>query len=271
MSKKAIVVLTRGYQELSKYHSLIQRNNSITFKDKSIDFIIFHEGNILANHQQYISSKSPHLKIIFIDISEKAFKCEKNNIPFYPPSKRFLLNYRHMCHFWFVDFWKYTEQYDAIIRIDEDCTIHFSVDEIFSLLLNKSISINCLYGKWVSDEPYVTHRLNEFTRSFIKRNIGISPLIIPFKKPSGPYTNVIAFNLSKLRQNRPLQEFVSSIEKSNFIYCYRWGDLPLWGEALTYFCNKRSYFHYKKIIYYHGSHKILVDSNNNQPFEKLLF
>ena len=46
-NKNAIVVLTRGYNELIKYNDLINRNNSITNVDNTTtDFIIFHEGNI---------------------------------------------------------------------------------------------------------------------------------------------------------------------------------------------------------------------------------
>jgi len=43
------------------------------------------------------------------------------------------------------------------------------------------------------------------------------------------------------------------VDKSNNIYIYRWGDLPLWGEVLEYFYKKHDYLIYNKINYFHGS------------------
>jgi hypothetical protein len=256
ISKKAVVILTRGYNRLEQYNSLIQRNNSITFQDKSTDFLIFHEGNILETHKRYISQNSPHLRIRFIDISEKAFKEDKKEIPVYSPTQRFSLNYRHMCHFWFVDFWHFVKEYDCILRIDEDCIIDFSVDHVFSLLKNDKLV--CLYGQWEPDHEFVTHGMNQFTREFISRKTGVSMEKISMVEPSGPYTNVIGLNLKKLRENRILQEYIDIVDKSNVIYQYRWGDLPLWGQALTYFCQRDTYSRWNKIKYYHGSHMAYV-------------
>jgi len=254
MCKKAVVILTRGYPTIGQYQSLIRRNNSIS-QEKGTDIIIFHEGNILDDHKKYISKNSPHLRMKFVDVSSVAFKKEKEEIPVYPPTKRFSLNYRHMCHFWFVDFWHFVKDYDAIIRIDEDCIIDFSVDDIFSVLENKHI--NCVYGEWTRDHPFVTHRLNQYTLNHISTSKHQ-------RQPSGPYTNVIGFNLNKLRQNEPLQKYIAAVEESKGIYSYRWGDLPLWGEALSYFCPKHSHFKMKNIRYFHGSHGNYVGASKNK-------
>ena len=70
----------------------------------------------------------------------------------------------------------------------------------------------------------------------------------------GPYTNVICFNLKKLRENEKLFEYINMIDKSENIYIYRWGDLPLWGEVLKYLYDKDSYNLDKTITYHHESH-----------------
>jgi hypothetical protein len=65
--KKAVVVLTRGYDNIDEYNSLIQRNISIAInlRDKiNTPIIIFHEGNISSIHQDFISKKTPLLNII---------------------------------------------------------------------------------------------------------------------------------------------------------------------------------------------------------------
>jgi len=58
--KNAIVCLTRGYHNLKAYDSLIERNKSISqFIGTKYPMIIFHEGNIPDEHQQYIKTQTP--------------------------------------------------------------------------------------------------------------------------------------------------------------------------------------------------------------------
>ena len=73
MSKNAIVVLTRGYDNLNEYNDIIERNISIyeNLINKSIPIIIFHEGNILLSHQEFIKEHTPLLLITFIDVRIK--------------------------------------------------------------------------------------------------------------------------------------------------------------------------------------------------------
>jgi hypothetical protein len=56
---KCIAVLTRGYNNMNQYEDLINRNIHISdnLVDKSIDILIFHEGNISKEHQIFIDLK----------------------------------------------------------------------------------------------------------------------------------------------------------------------------------------------------------------------
>lgn len=265
---QAIAVLTRGYNNIHQYNMLIQRNLYISKylnNIKQTDILIFHEGNINEVHQNYIKSKTPNLNIIFICILEFAFDKSKRNIKFYEPTKMFTLNYRHMCSFWFVDFWKYVEKYEKIIRIDEDCNIFFNLDIVFYLLNYKA----AIFGNWVMDEDKVTYGLNNFMMMFLKNNNLVQRM--KQRKPSGPYTNVIGFNMNILRQNKLLNDYVNEIKASNNIYIYRWGDLSLWGEALSYFFPPNFYLKLNKIKYYHGSHNQHVENGSNVNKIKALF
>ncbi len=69
--KSCIATLTRGYTDIEKYSMLIKRNRHIArkLKDKTIDILIFHEGNILKEHQAHIKAETPELALKFIDIS----------------------------------------------------------------------------------------------------------------------------------------------------------------------------------------------------------
>lgn len=253
ISKIAIVVLTRGYNSLKDYSTLIKRNQNIEkcLKNKEIELVFFHEGNITDTHQKYIRDNSKSLKMNFYSIKDESFLDEKKNIENSEETKRFKLNYRHMCHFWFVDFWRYCENYDLILRIDEDCFIEFDIIKMFNQLNNK-ISV---YGFWDNDCEYVTRGLNDFTLEFLlNENIKREK-----KSPSGPYTNIIGLNLKKLRENKLLKSYIEEIDKSDNIYKYRWGDLPLWGEVLHYMYNKDEHSLINEIKYYHKSHNLKVN------------
>jgi hypothetical protein len=251
----AVVVLTRGYHNINDYDMLIKRNISIehNINDKNTHILIFHEGNINIAHQTYIRSKTNNLHIIFVCIKDHAFKDEKKYIKHYEPTAGFGLNYRHMCSFWFVDFWNFVKEYNKIIRIDEDCEIMFNIDNIFEKLNNR-VSI---FGAWSEDVEYVTHNLNSFTLEFIRTYTTIKN--DKEHLPSGPYTNVMGLNLTVLRTNDTLHKFIKSISDTNNIYIYRWGDLPLWGEVLYYFYNENDYLLDDNISYFHSSHNTLVN------------
>jgi len=268
IKKIAVGVLTRGYTNIQKYSSLIKRNISIAnhLGFLNIDILIFHEGNILPIHQEYIMKFTPKLQLKFICIKEHAFKDDKKNISFYEPTNSFGLNYRHMCSFWFIDFWKFVEDYDYILRIDEDCIIDFDIPEFFMLLQNKI----AIYGLWSRDHEYVTHGLNLFTKNFLKENMNLKNSIIDHS-PSGPYTNVFGLNLRLLRENINVQKYIEKVKKTDYIYIYRWGDLPLWGEVLFYFCNPKMYMKYDRIKYFHGSHNAYVGSTNQKVKMNNLF
>ena len=158
-----------------------------------------------------------------------------------------------MCSFWFVDFWNFVTNYEQVIRIDEDCIIDFRCEDIFNLLDENTVSV---YGGELEDQEFVTVGLNEFTLNFLKteKQIGAP------RNPIGPYTNVIAFNLRELRNNSLLLNYIDRVRDSNRIYSHRWGDLPLWGEALHYFFPENSHYSSEMIQYYHGSHSVFVGS-----------
>ena len=257
-NKQAIVVLTRGYTEKNQYQWLLQRNKYLEkYYNSNIDYVIYHEGNISKDHQKYINNETL-LPLIFINVSDsfakKKFKFSHamNQEPFPIFSKNGEVNsknlaYKNMINFWFCDFWNYVKKYEKILRIDEDCEYQSDYNEIFKLL-DQKVSV---YGKWWPDDEFVTKGLNNFTLDFLrKNNIKNSKS----HKSSGPYTNVVGFNLDICRKNSLLLKYIAAIKVSENIYLHRWGDLPLWGEILTYFFTKNQHLATKKIQYFHKSH-----------------
>lgn len=253
VTKACISVLTRGYKNNNEYDTLCKRNKSIEIHldDKDTDILIFHEGNITIEQQSYISNQTPLLHIIFIDISPIAFKKEKERIPFSAETLGASIGYRHMCSFWFVDFWKLVMNYDFLLRIDEDCVMESTIDTIFSQLHTYLF----VAGHYENDMDHVTRGLNQFTLTFIQHNsrqymfTETKP-----KQPAGPYTNVIGLSLTELRKNNILMKYIQEIDSSTMIYERRWGDLPLWGEVIYYICGNHSLLLDPHLTYFHGSH-----------------
>jgi hypothetical protein len=241
---KAIVVLSRGYDELSRFENLIKRNKHLEkYVGNQTDFIIFHEGNIDDDTQAYISKHTPQLHCKFINVSREF---RRDEIEFYAPTQRFKMGYRNMCSFWFIGFWKYVSDYDYVLRIDEDVMYYSNPNNVFNHLKNNVV----VFAKLQSDAAFVTKGLNDFTKHFFANR----RKTIPSASPRGPYTNVIGFNMPLLRNNSILKEYIHDVEKSNNIYIYRWGDLPLWGEVLRYMYSVNQYIEDKTIRYFHGSH-----------------
>ncbi len=260
--KKCIAVLTRGYNNYNMYFSLIKRNKHINEQliDKTTIILIFHEGNITNAQQVSISKETPALNIQFKNITNNAFKPEKQTITFDPETTGFGLGYRHMCSFWFVDFWNFIEEYEYLLRIDEDCYINSNIDNIF-IQLQK---YNFITATMSDDELFVTKGLNKFTLDFINGNSNDYVFKqSSAKSPSGPYTNLFGISINKTKHNEMFNNYLQKISLSNKIYEFRWGDLPLWGEAIYYIFGQDTLLIDKSIIYFHGSHNSMINHTPN--------
>ena len=251
--RSCIAVLTRGYSDISGYEKLCKRNLEIqtNLHNKSIDILIFHEGNITGEHQSYIIDKTPSLEIHFINVNNGlAFKSHKSEIQIDPGTSFFGFGYRHMCSFWFVDFWNFVGNYDKMLRIDEDCFIDCNIDAILIELDRYKF----ICGKWIEDHDFVTIGMNKMSLDFSRKNN-----ISDGRRPSGPYTNVYAINLAVARSNVMLSEYITMVDNSDNIYKYRWGDLSLWGEAIYYIFGMESVLVDTNIKYFHESHDMKVN------------
>jgi hypothetical protein len=269
MNKIAITVLTRGYSNILQYDLLIKRNifiyeNIINKSNFEFDMIIFHEGNISQDHQNYISEKSKQ-NLIFKNIKEsgnkEAFDDKKNiiNNDLCPPSwlsSHFPLGYKHMCHFWSIDFLEYLKDYKYIIRIDEDCFVNKFDETILNLMINDNIHFVSPEFQDQDDSRVIVgleRLLNEF---LIEQNI--QPLKT-FNDIKCPYTNFMIVNVDFLRNNELINKILKRIDLSHGIYSNRWGDLPIWGMILTTLVDKKHYSECKTISYYHASHNIQIN------------
>jgi hypothetical protein len=256
--KACIAALTRGYDQLPAYNKLLRRNRCIEkyLHNKGIPLLLFHEGNIPPEHQAYIRQQTPTLTLQFIMVKgDRAFRADKEPVGrevqeyegiTYP------IGYKHMCSFWFVDFWPFVQEYDYVMRIDEDCYIQFPLDPVFEKM-RTSITVWIITAMCQDDPDYVTQGLNAFTRAHTGSTTVKDPA-------SGPYTNFIVWKMPPLRNHVGLQSYIRAVDESDNIYRYRWGDLPLWGEAIDYILGKQCLYVDTHLPYYHGSHEQMVNN-----------
>jgi hypothetical protein len=265
ISKKAICVLARGHKNLEKYETLIARNNAISeviLKESKaeIDVIIFHEGNINQEHQQYINKNSKIKNIKYVSV-EAVFN-EKN----YAKSKyctetrlsnSFGYGYKCMCKFWFSGFIEYTKNYDYVIRIDDDCIIeYFNVDATIEEMKQNKIRYVAasIFG---NDEKNVTIGIEKLCNDFINENkIHATP-----RFDYNPYTNLFIIDAKYFRSNETYLRFSSKVNSSGCIFINRWGDHLLWGVILSILPDDNIFNVNNDIKYLHGSHRRWINAN----------
>ena len=266
----AIAALIRGYEKLEKYQDLIARNQSIN-KHCSNEFanLLFHEGNISVAHQRYIQGFTPDMPLKFINLKtaapKTAFNDRKNKInnQLCPPTSRsnkFRLGYKHMCHFWFIDFLDYTTDYQYLIRLDEDCTFHKFDNNILKFMEQKNqVFISFYFRKF--DVPDVTVGMTELVKEFaLENNIQLKhKLEQSHNSVKCPYTNCMVIDCEYFRNNDTFRNFQNKVDESSCIYSNRWGDLPLWGLVLWYFEDAERYEEVTTIGYRHGSHGMIIN------------
>lgn len=235
--KLAIVCLSKAYDTLDEYNELIKRNLSILkFLGTDKSLLIFNEGNIPLEHQNFIKQVTPQLNIEFVDIS-------------------FVWNnqykYASMCRFFSYHVWNYCKEYEYILRIDTDCELTFS--ENINILLNQN---NIFYKSmfWSDSHPptnqtlpYIIEKLTKKSKNTFWYNF--------------PYTNVF---MSKVNfwLDDPVNKILKKICLSDEQLIYRWGDLPILGSLLNIYAKEN--VGTLPLKYKHDSHKLYVDCINQK-------
>lgn len=273
-ARVAVACLARGYNHISQYNMLLKRNaalfpivSNLRSSGLIVAFLIFHEGNITMEHQEYLKKQKPELQIRFIDVHEtntKAFsssnlKYAKPNRTIYETdtSKLFPIGYRHMCHFWFMDFLECLRDYDYVLRVDEDCFVtRFPTDIFESMRERNQVFVTAYYLHLFHDfdETVVTVGLQETIDDFMHQQ-GLKEEVPLNRIMKFPYTNLFIVDIQYFLKLRLFQEFATQIHKSGGIYINRWGDLPLWGYFLANLLPPSHLFiKDTRIGYFHGSH-----------------
>lgn len=233
---KAIVCLTRGYSDLSKYNQLILRNTAIfnhINSELKYPLYIFHEGNITEQAQNHIKHNSHGQSITFINISDS-----------------WSGGYEGMCKFHIHDLWQYCNKLniDYTLRIDEDCIIQKVVYNPFDQLVNRPDHVYLTSVYWAESHS----ETNATLPNFIKEITGAQNL--DFYNDKFPYTNV---GLTDVRYMMKIKHYTNLVAQSPLQRANRWGDLPVLGSLFNLFSAKLGTL--EGLSYYHASHNVSID------------
>jgi hypothetical protein len=236
----AVFGLVRGYTRLSskwRYTLQILRNLSIRLAalraGEKWDIVVLHEGNISRRDQNFLKLVS-FGPIVFIDIGVDFVKPHQlNHTGINGP-----LGYALMCRFHYLHVWKYLENYDVVMRLDEDCFL------IRALPLGSQVGFSS--AGFCAENHLPTNRtLQPFLAS-----IGHGKSY----DHNFPYTN---FYITRPKPWRS-QEVSHLLELvGSQVECLenRWGDIPVLGVALKVFPETLGPVHHlKQVSYIHLSH-----------------
>lgn len=239
VNKTAIQALVRGGKTLDRFTPLIERTRALVAhcdpaRLAQTDLVVFYEdGTVPAGLHAEIEERSG-APLLFVPI-----------YPFLPAPSVVLheasggwpWGYRHMCQFQYSTFWHYTEQYDVLLRVDDDVLVRSDVLTALTAPLDGRVLAS--YGAWFPDVEYVCVGMNDFfnercqVQRFAPPCRGCpDPVHCQCSGYSGPDVVVWARDLAGLRQVPAVRRLADEVLANGGCLSRRWGDLPLWGETL---------------------------------------
>jgi alpha 1,2-mannosyltransferase len=275
MSRSAIIILTQNTIERKIY---LKTSLYFLFKNFNAKYkypvIILHDGDYDTNAMNEINSsirKNFRYLIEYKKIDDADFEIPKDidenkmnrciNIAPVPYWRN--RNYRLMCNFWINNFIKYCDNYDYIMRIDDDSIIEETINtDIFKLIEDKNLNYMsniihvdcgiCNYGmknffekilpdkKEKINELFMSHILdikNEHFEKFKKlylelNNEEYKETSVNMNMPVMYYNNFSVIRTS-VWKSKEVKEIINKVnETGNIFYC-RWGDGPLQTIIMT--------------------------------------
>jgi hypothetical protein len=281
MIKAAIFILTQNTIERKIY---LKTSLYFLFKNFNAKYkypvIILHEGDYTeeAKKEIYtgIRGECRHL-VSFKQIDEEDFHIpphidiDKMNsiidlqvVPYWRNQK-----YRSMCYFWLKHFYKYTKDYNYVMRIDDDSIIEEPIKyDLFELMSNKEyiylsniIHLDCSLCNYGMKEFFIKHykdKEEKIKELFMSHNLSNDNLHFnDFKKLyqkinneeyegdsvelNMPFMYYNNFNIIDVNiwNNPEIQDIVNKIDEQGYIFYCRWGDAPLQTIIISLYDSSR--------------------------------
>jgi alpha 1,2-mannosyltransferase len=281
MIKAAIFILTQNTIERKIY---LKTSLYFLFKNFNAKYkypvIILHEGDYTEDAKNDIIAgiRSECRSLLsFKQIDEEDFtipshiNVDKMNsiidlhiVPYWRNQK-----YRSMCNFWLKNFYKYTTDYEYVMRIDDDSIIEEPIKyDLFEIMRDKDyiylsniIHLDCSLCNYGMKDFFIKHyegkqeKINElfmdhklssdsgYFNNFKKlhNSINNEEYVGDTVELSMPFMYYNNFNIISVDTwNKPeIQDIVKKIDEQGYIYYCRWGDAPLQTIILSLYDSSR--------------------------------
>jgi hypothetical protein len=274
--KAAIFILTQNTVERKVYLKTCLYFLFRNFNQKyNYPIIILHEGDYDQRSQEEIiksiRENQRHL-VTFKEIDKEDFQIPshidkdkvRSLIALQPVPYWRNLKYRLMCYFWVKKFFKYTEGYDYVMRLDDDSIIEEPIkDDLFALALNKDLVYIsnlvhvdcglCNYGmKEMFEKLLPEHKSQIDSGMFIQAKLTSgNPYYDRFKKIQSiinnkeytetefitqmplMYYNNFFVTATKFWKRDDVTKILNEIDMHGGIFYYRYGDAPIHTILVT--------------------------------------
>jgi hypothetical protein len=221
------------------------------------DVVIFVESDFPKAFIE--KAKTTYKSIIFKEIEFKAPDfLTSENLNFKDPTG-LPLSYRNMCRFYTVEFFKHLSDYDFYLRLDVDSNILSKINfDVFKYLKDN----NKRYGyiAEILEHPPVVKHLAKYITLY-KDKFNVEDKFLPFLLDKDGeynyhqiYNNFEICDLSLFKEEQ-VQKFINNIDRSGYIYEYRWGDAPIRTFMLSLFVDRGQIHRFTNIDYSHQGFK----------------
>lgn len=259
----AIVVLTRGYEDVARYQPLKERNRAIyehinSRVETQYPVVIWHEGNILPSHQDHILENDQNSDVRFVDVSQRFRLPMGVDIGLF--RENWPMGIRLMGRFNTFDIWQLASEFEYVLRVDEDCVIEQIISDPF--LWAKQKNIDYAASVYVGEGHELTNAtLPHFIDAYLE-HLDMTPIHGQPYNQCFPYTNLGLARTAFFLQPEVLRLLKVLVSEQDF-YSYRWGDLPVLGVALNLFSEPERMAVIPSLIYQHESHSARILGNDH--------
>ena len=285
--KTSLYFLFKNFNHIYKYPIIILHEGD--YKDKDILEIL---AGIRGDYKNLITFKTIDKEDFELPNNIDKDKLDKSIdlqiVPYWRNTK-----YRLMCNFWLNHFTKYCDDYEYIMRLDDDSIIEETINQdLFKLCkenetiyMSNIVHIDCAICNYGMKEFFLElfpEKKNLLDTLFIKTEIDknnkfynkfenlykiINNKDIEFKDKIELYMPIMYYNnffitKTSFWKRSDVKNTINSINNNNNIFYYRYGDAPLQTIILSLFANNdkivRTVFKYSKRM----QRECFIDLNN---------
>lgn len=223
------------------------------------DVVIFHEKSFPIIFKEKAKEKFKNLFFKEIDITAPS-TLTKDNLNFKEGLSFLGIGYRGMCRFNLVEFFKHLKEYEYYWRLDLDSVILSKINYDVFQYLKKNKKTYGYIGE-LPEHPPTIQLINPFIKNYIEK-YSVKDKFLPYLLDKfGNYNFRMIYNnfeICRVDFHTTIENtnFINEVDKTGYIYEYRWGDAPLRTLSLALHLDRDKIHRFKDIDYQHQGFKM---------------